>query len=82
VGCKFFHVVRFGLIGTTHLVQPPIPNPPIAQQVKEIKNGRLAMVAFLGYFAQAAATQKGPLQNAVDFLQDPLHSNVFGALLR
>ena len=32
----------------------------------EIKNGRLAMMAFLGFAAQHAATGKGPIQNLVD----------------
>ncbi|GBF91914.1 chlorophyll a,b-binding protein [Raphidocelis subcapitata] len=40
----------------------------VEQQVKEIKNGRLAMLAFLGYFAQAAATREGPVQNLRDAL--------------
>lgn len=30
---------------------------------REIRNGRLAMVAFLGFVAQHAATGKGPLDN-------------------
>ena len=30
---------------------------------KEIRNGRLAMVAFLGFAAQHAATGKGPIDN-------------------
>jgi light-harvesting complex II chlorophyll a/b binding protein 7 len=32
----------------------------------EVRHGRLAMVAFLGYAAQAAATRKGPVENLLD----------------
>ncbi len=34
------------------------------QKVKEIKNGRLAMLAWAGFAAQAAATRAGPVANA------------------
>ena len=38
-------------------------------RVREVKNGRLAMVAWLGFAAQAAATWQGPVQNLVDAWQ-------------
>ena len=37
-----------------------------AMRVREIKNGRLAMVAWLGFAAQAAVTRQGPVQNLLD----------------
>jgi light-harvesting complex II chlorophyll a/b binding protein 7 len=49
----------------------------VEQAVKEIKNGRLAMVAMLGYGAQAAVTREGPVKNLLDFVEDPVHNNVF-----
>lgn len=35
-------------------------------KVDEIRAGRLAMVAFLGFAAQAAATHAGPVANLLD----------------
>ncbi len=54
----------------------PLPLSSRSQAVREVKNGRLAMLAMLGFFAQAAVTRKGPLQNLLDFIVDPAGDNI------
>ncbi|DBA68856.1 TPA: Photosystem I chlorophyll a/b-binding protein 5, chloroplastic [Trebouxia sp. C0005] len=44
---------------------------------KEIKNGRLAMVAFVGFSSQAAVQGKGPIASLKYHLADPFHHNIF-----
>jgi hypothetical protein len=44
-------------------------------KLKEIKNGRLAMVAFLGFVAGHAATGKGPVDSLLSHLESPWLNN-------
>eukprot|EP00355_Strombidium_rassoulzadegani_P007079 CAMPEP_0168624340 /NCGR_PEP_ID=MMETSP0449_2-20121227/9344_1 /TAXON_ID=1082188 /ORGANISM="Strombidium rassoulzadegani, Strain ras09" /LENGTH=263 /DNA_ID=CAMNT_0008665857 /DNA_START=7 /DNA_END=798 /DNA_ORIENTATION=- len=45
-------------------------------QTKEIKNGRVAMVAFMGFILQAQATGKGPLACLFDHMSSPFSNNI------
>mmetsp|Transcript_21714 Transcript_21714/g.30194 ORF Transcript_21714/g.30194 Transcript_21714/m.30194 type:complete len:329 (+) Transcript_21714:102-1088(+) len=46
-------------------------------KVKEIKNGRLAMMATLGFGAQAYVTKEGPYANWAQHVADPFGYNLF-----
>uniref|UniRef100_A0A0F7GZZ4 Chlorophyll a-b binding protein, chloroplastic n=1 Tax=Pelargonium nanum TaxID=59882 RepID=A0A0F7GZZ4_9ROSI len=55
------------------------PEPVMVLRTKEIKNGRLAMLAFVGFWFQAIYTGKGPTENLMDHIADPGHCNIFSA---
>ncbi|KAK9828887.1 hypothetical protein WJX72_002589 [[Myrmecia] bisecta] len=46
-------------------------------RLKEVKNGRLAMVAFLGFASQAAVRGLGPIACLKLHLEDPYHNNIY-----
>ncbi|KAG8487585.1 hypothetical protein CXB51_016154 [Gossypium anomalum] len=55
------------------------PEPVMVLRTKEIKNGRLAMLAFVGFCFQAIYTGEGPIENLMAHIADPGHCNVFSA---
>ncbi|KAL3514521.1 hypothetical protein ACH5RR_027238 [Cinchona calisaya] len=84
----------FGLEAALEGLEPGYPGGPLLNplglakdiknahewKLKEIKNGRLAMVAMLGFFVQAYVTHVGPIDNLVEHLSDPWHKTIIQTL--
>ena len=57
-----------------------IPPPRLCPQVKEIKNGRLAMVSVLAFAIQSAVTKEGPYANWSKHVAAPFEYNLLTVL--
>lgn len=51
-----------------------------AMAVKEVKNGRLAMVAFVGFAVAALVTREGPIAALSSHLSNPFENNIIGSV--
>ncbi|KAH9611477.1 hypothetical protein KSS87_003326 [Heliosperma pusillum] len=84
----------FGIEASFQGLEPGYPGGPVLNplglakdiknahhwKLKEIKNGRLAMVAMLGIFVQASVTHASPIENLVQHLSDPWHNTIIQIL--
>ena len=58
----------------------PLNQSSPTKEVNEVKNGRLAMVAFAGFAVQAIVTRTGPLENLQAHLSNPFGNNIIGSI--
>lgn len=85
----------FGIEASLEGLEPGYPGGPLLNplglakdiksandwKLKEIKNGRLAMVAMLGFFVQASVTHAGPIDNLIEHLSNPWHKTVIQTIV-
>jgi light-harvesting complex I chlorophyll a/b binding protein 5 len=66
--------VQSGLINQFPFDPVNMNSPDMA--VKEVKNGRLAMLAFVGFGVQALVTREGPVEGLVNHIANPFGHNI------
>jgi len=58
----------------------PVGMKSESMKLKEVKNGRLAMIAIVGFAVQALVTRTGPLDNLSAHLADPFGVNIASSI--